>query len=137
MYETRSIPKAATPEEFPQQRSSGNFRIGNGHEEFQEAQQSMCLGVFGASLGNLPQDGLGVASENGKFKQQGRIEHGIGVLLVREYPFFFSIPHTIPTGNGILSRIASVAEIPDDAAQQSIVGGGYPVVIIQGDRRQG
>jgi hypothetical protein len=53
------------------------------------------------------QDGLGVASETENSNSRAELNMA-SRFLVREYPFFFPSRH-YPTGNGILSRIASVA----------------------------
>src|SRR5690554_2884672 len=61
-----------------------------------------------------------------------RVEHHVGILLVRKDPLIFATPHAVPTRDGLLRRVTAVAVVSHHATQQSIIRSGNPVMIVQG-----
>ena len=91
----------------------------------------MCLGIFGAILRHTCQDRLGMESQNGKFYIQRRIKHHIGIFLIWIYPLLLCFAHCRPLAYGFLCRECALVVVAYDAAKQSIVAGGYPVMSIE------
>ena len=132
-----SILEAASAQEFTQQRGWRYFLVLYGGEVFDELQQAVGFGILGAVARYAVQYRLGVAAQHGQFEEKGRIEHHVRIFLIGENPFVFACPYAGPAGDGFLGRIAAVVVVADDAAYQSVVGGGYPVVVVQRDGGQG
>ena len=74
--------------------------------------------------------------DDGQLEQHGRVEHGIGILLIREYPAVLTLAHRRPAADGVLCSDTTVLMVADDATQQTVVGGGNVVMGIQQDGGQ-
>lgn len=70
-------------------------------------------------------------AQHGKLEKQSGIEHHIGILLIGEYPLILSGTHAGPARNGFAGGISPVVEIANDTAQQPVVCGRNPVVIVE------
>ena len=77
-----------------------------------------------------------MGSQHGKLNVEGRVEHGVRTLLMREYPFVFCFTDVLPLTDGLTGRVGSFVIVTDDTAQQSVVANGNPVMVIQRDTGQ-
>ena len=105
-------------------------------EILQEFQQSVSFRIFLAVFRNLLQQWFCLHLEHGQLIEHRRIEHRIGILLEREYPFVLASSYRWPAVNGLLSRYTSIFIVADDAAQQTVVGCRNIIMIIQQDGSQ-
>lgn len=67
----------------------------------------------------------------GQLEEQGGIEHGVGVFLIRENPLCFSGAYARPAADGLFSRISAVVVVADDATQEAVVRRRDVVVRVQ------
>ena len=103
-------------------------------DEFQEA---VGFAVFGAVLRDGPEDQFGVGVEYGEFHQVGGVEHHIGVLLIGIDPLLFGAADVRPLVDGLAGGEGAVVVVADDAAQQPVVAGRHPVVVVERDAGEG
>ena len=92
-----------------------------------------------AILRNLLQQRFCLHLDNRQFIKHRRVEHGIGILLIWEYPLVLTCPYRRPAMNRLLRRHTPIFIVADDATEQSVVGGRDIVMIIQqngGQRRR-
>ena len=71
-----------------------------------------------------------------KLHQVRRIEHHVGVFLVRIDPLLLSAAHVRPLVDGLPGRESPAVEIADDPSQQPVVAGRHPVVVVERDARE-
>ena len=71
-----------------------------------------------------------------KLDVQGRVEHGIGRLLEGEDPLILCLTYVLPLGDGLLCGISPFVVVANDAAQQSVVADGNPVMVVERDTGQ-
>ena len=72
-----------------------------------------------------------MGAQHSKLDVKCRVEHYIGRFLEREYPLILGLAHTLPLTDGLAGRECSLVVIAYDAAQQTIVLCGYPVVVVE------
>ena len=77
-----------------------------------------------------------MGAQHGKLDVEGRVEHHVGSLLIGEYPLVFGLTHILPLRDGLLGGKGAFVVVADDAAQQTVVANGNPVVVIQRDTGQ-
>ena len=78
-----------------------------------------------------------MGAKHGKLDVECRIKHYIGRLLVGEDPLFLSLTHALPLADGLAGSIGTLIVVADNAAQETIVLRGDPVVVVEGDTGQG
>ena len=71
-------------------------------EVFDELHKPVGFGVFRTVARYAGKDRFCMATQYGKFKQEGGIEHDIGIFLIGEYPFVFTGTYAGPARNGFL-----------------------------------
>ena len=103
---------------------------GHGGEITEKLAQTIGFGIFVAVFGHLLEQRFGLRFEDGQLEKHGRVEHDIGIFLVRKYPFVLSGTNAGPPTDGFCSRNAPVFVVANDAAEQSIVGGGDIIVVV-------
>ena len=69
--------------------------------------------------------------QHGKLDVECRVEHHVGTFLEGRYPLILSSQHVLPLGDGLLGGKGSLIVVADDTAQQTVVAGGDPVVVIE------
>ena len=74
--------------------------------------------------------------DDSQLEKHGRVEHGIGILLIREYPAVLTLAHRRPAADGVLCGDTTVLMVADDAAQQTVIGGRNIVMGVQQDGGQ-
>ena len=74
--------------------------------------------------------------KDGEFHQVGRIEHHVRILLVRIDPLLLRATHVGPLVDGLAGRERALVVVAHDAAQQAVVAGRHPVVVVQRDARE-
>ena len=79
----------------------------------------MGFGMLFLVLAHLLQERQSLILQSRKLKKQSGIEHYVGILLIRENPFFFSRSHTGPTAYGFLRRVSAIFVVPYNAAQKA------------------
>ena len=109
----------------------------NRQEVIQKLQQPVRLFPFRTVSRNGKQHRLRIAAQDGKFIDQGGVEHDIRTLLERENIILFPPPHARPHGDRIPCRIAARPLVTDDPAQKPSVCRRDPVVLIYVQLRQG
>ena len=77
-----------------------------------------------------------MGAQYGELDIEGRVEHDVGTLLIREYPLVLSLHDILPLGNGLLSGKGSLIVVAYNATQQAVVANGNPVVVVEGDTGQ-
>ena len=102
----------------------------------EELQQPISLSILHAVLRNLFQERDGLLANDSQFEDHGSVEHGIGLLLVREYPAVLAPTDAGPAQDGVASGHAAVLVVADDASQQPVVGGRDVVVVVEKDGGQ-
>ena len=125
--------ETAASNKFANQRCGRQVLTGNGAEQLKEILELACLGILRTVLGNLLQDRSDHILNDRNLKYHGRIEHGIGIFLIWEYPLFLAGADRCPAPDGILSGVAAVFVVACYTAQQTVVGCGDIVVIVQQD----
>ena len=78
-----------------------------------------------------------MGAQYGKLDVECRIEHHVGRLLIREDPLFLGLAHALPLTDGLTGGIGTLVVVADDAAQETVVLRGNPVVVVEGDAGQG
>jgi hypothetical protein len=101
-----------------------------------ELQQAMGLAVLRAVARDAGEDGLGIIAQYRELDQVCGIEHHVCILLERKYPFFLRIADVLPLADGLAGRECPFVVVTDDAAQQTVVAGRYPVMVVQGRTRE-
>ena len=91
----------------------------------------MSLGVFGTVLWHGLEYRHGVPTQDVELKDKRRVEHHVCLLLEREYPFVFASANAPPHTDSVPSRIGTEFGVADDTSEQTIVGGRYPVVVVE------
>ena len=91
----------------------------------------MGFGMLFLVLAHLLQERQSLILQSRKLKKQSGIEHYVGILLIRENPFFFSRSHTGPTAYGFLRRVSAIFVVPYNAAQKAVVGCGNVIVVVE------
>ena len=112
--------------------------LGDRLEIAQELAQAVGLGIFGNVVWNIAQQSLGLILDHSQLEEERRIEHRIGIFLIREDPFFLAAAHTRPTAYGLFGRHGAIFGITDYATEQAVVGRRYPVMVVNrncGQRR--
>ena len=102
----------------------------HGGEIAKELAQAISFGILGAIFGHLFEQGLGLRLDNGQLEKHGRIEHGICMFLIGEYPFGFARTNTGPTLDGFVGRNTTILMVANNAPKQSVIGGGYVIVVV-------
>ena len=97
-----------------------------------EFQQAVGLAVFRAVLRDAGKNRLGVIAEHGKLNEIGRVEHCVSGLLVRIDPFFLGVPDLRPLAYALAGGESALIVVAHDAAEQAVVAGRYPVVVVKG-----
>ncbi len=124
----KSISERASSEKLAQQRCRRHLIVGDRLDITKETKQAAGLAVLGSALGHKLEKRLGLRLYHGKLEQHGRIEHHVGILLVRKYPLVFSRTHRRPATYGIQGAHATILVVADDPAQQTVVRRGNIVV---------
>ena len=126
--------EGAAADEFSQEAQWGNFvqdpriNIGEVIEGFNEAAGEEILGGF---LRDPLQEIINRGLEDRQLIMEGGVEHDIRILLEGEDPFFLAGTDAGPHLKGLLRSGAAEEIIPDDAAEETYVGGADPVMVIQ------
>lgn len=93
--------KTAATKEFPHDRG-GRDELGiNGLNELNDAEKSLCFGIFWFADGHLFQKGFCIGAQQSKFIEESRVEHDVGIFLIREYVFHLASADTTPTFEGV------------------------------------
>ena len=79
--------KARASEEFSHDAGGRNFLVITRDEVVDELKQAMRLRIFWAILWHCREDKLGIRSQYGKLDIKRRVEHHVGILLIRRNPF--------------------------------------------------
>ena len=103
----------------------------------EELQQAVGIGVLRTVLGHGGEDDLGMGAEDGKLDVEGGVEHDVGGLLIWEDPLVLSLAYVLPLADGLAGGVGSFVIVAHDAAQQSVVAYGYPIVVVEGDAGEG
>lgn len=90
-----------------------------------------------AILRNLLQQRLGLRFDNRQLVEHGRVEHHVGILLIRKDPFVFARSDAGPAANGLPGVHATILIVADDAPQKAIVGSRDVVVVVEKDGGEG
>ena len=77
----------------------------------------MGLRVFRTVARHRSEDNFRMCTQHGKFDVEGRVEHHIGRLLIREYPLVLSQTDVLPLRDGLLGRIGAFIVVADDTAE--------------------
>ncbi len=123
----------ASAHKFAQQARRRNEFVGDSLEVFEEAAQAVGLAVFRHVAVHLAQYAFGLLAYHAYLEQQRRVERGVGVLLIGEYPALLAAAHAGPAAYALAGRYASVFVVAYDSAQQAVVGCGHPVVAVDGE----
>ena len=97
-------------------------------EKFEQS-ESLC--IFRAILGNCRQNRLCMVPHDGEFHQVGRVEQYVGLLLIGVDPLDFVSSDIGPVGYRLNCGKGTFVIIPNDSSEQSVVTGGYAVVVIE------
>ena len=127
------VSEGATAKEFTDEACWWEGFVGDGRYVFEEFEQTVGFAVFFTVLGHELKERFGLLLDDGEFEEHGSVEHYVGVFLVGEYPFAFSISYGWPSVYGFLCAHGSVFVVADDASQQTVVGSGYVVVAVEQD----
>ena len=111
--------------------------VADGEEVVDELQQPVGLAVLRTVLGNRCQDDLGMGPQHGELDVEGRVEHDVSRLLIGEDPLVLGGAHVLPLADGLLGGVGPLVVVADDAPQQAVVAGGYPVVVVERHAGQG
>ena len=103
----KSVNEATATQKFPQNGSRRYLFFGDIAEEREEFEQRPRRGVFGAGFWHVAQQRFGMGFEYAEFKQQGRIEHDVGVFLIGEDVFVLALYHAVPASECVQGRIAA------------------------------
>ena len=97
----------------------------------EELQQSESLGIFRAVFRNCRQYSLSMVPHDGEFHQIGRVEQYVGLLLIGVDPLDFVSSDVGPVGYRLYCGKGPFVVISYDSSEQSVVTGGYAVVVIE------
>lgn len=128
--ETGLILERTTAQELSQKAGWRQLTVGNGREILQELAQPIGFGMLLYILRHQIEQRLSLLAYHGQLVNHGRIEHGVCIFLIREYPFVLSSSHAWPATEGFLRRDTSVFVVSDDAAQQSVVSRRNVIVVV-------
>ena len=124
-------------EELAHDAGVGDVFVADGEEVVEELQQAVGIGVLRTVLGHGGEDDLGMGAEDGKLDVEGGVEHDVGGLLIWEDPLILSLAYVLPLADGLAGGVGSFVIVAHDAAQQSVVAYGYPIVVVEGDAGEG
>ena len=97
----------------------------------------MSVGIFVAIFGHLFQNGFCVAFEHSQLKEQGGVEHHVCFFLVGVNPFLLASAHALVASDGIQCAVTAIAVVAYDTADETYIGSGNPVVVIEVNGRKG
>ena len=107
-------------------------------EAIKESSQAVSRGILGDVVRHILEQRESISFHHSEFEEERRIESGVGILLKGEDPTLFATADTGPTAYCVLGRGVAIFIVAHDATQESIVGSGDPVVIVDmesGQRR--
>ena len=74
-----------------------------------------------------------MVAQHGELYEKCRVEHHVGILLIGIDPLLFGIEHVRPLVDALSGGESTLVIVTHYAAEQTAVGGGYPVVVVEGD----
>ena len=128
--------ESAAAQKLSEQRGRGEGIGPDGHDIVEKFAQTVGLGVLRRAFGHHLEQGQGLAAQAGELKEQGTIEHDVGVLLIGEDPLAFAGLNLLPAADGLLSGVVAILVVAHDTPQQAVVAGGDIVVVVQQDSRE-
>lgn len=103
----------------------------------QELAQTVGFGIFRNVARHLVEYLLGLLLDHGKLEQERRVKHRVGIFLIGEDPSLLTSSYGWPAADSVGSRRSPVFMVADYASEESVVGGGYPVVVVDRDGGEG
>ena len=128
------VAEGGAAEELAEKGCRRDYMLADRAEIAEEFAQSIGLAVFGDVMGDGFKHFLGAMAHDPKLKDEGGIEGGVGVFLIGKNPFFLAPSDRRPSANSLHGVGASILVVADDATEESIVGSGNPVVVIDSER---
>ena len=90
------VMERAAAEEFPQQGVRRDKRRGYGREVAEKFAQTMGFCILRKVAGHGTEHHVGLVAHHAQLKQKRRVEHRIGIFLIRENPLLLATAHALP-----------------------------------------
>ena len=93
LFTLHLIQERAVAQEFAEKAGRRNLVLAYRLDVSEELAQAVCLIELVTAFRHLLQQWLCLRLDDGKLEEHGGIEHGIRILLIREYPLVFAPSH--------------------------------------------